>query len=58
MGFLPQFCAMAPRTEPSFGLLALSRTPALQAFGLTMLIGTTTVWFLAPCITAGEEKRI
>lgn len=42
----------------SFGLLALSRTPALQAFGLTMLIGTTTVWFLAPCITAGEEKRI
>jgi predicted exporter len=33
----------------SFGLLALSHTPALHAFGLTMLIGTTLVWILAPC---------
>ncbi|MDB5771154.1 MAG: exporter [Burkholderia sp.] len=33
----------------SFGLLALSRTPALQAFGMTMLIGTTLVWLLVPC---------
>ena len=33
----------------SFGLLGLSNTPALQAFGLTLLIGTTTVWLLAPC---------
>ncbi|MGZ3159389.1 MAG: MMPL family transporter [Burkholderiaceae bacterium] len=33
----------------SFGLLGLSNTPALQAFGLTMLIGTATVWLIVPC---------
>src|SRR4029453_8787179 len=33
----------------SFGLLCLSKTPALQAFGLTMLTGTITVWFIVPC---------
>ena len=33
----------------SFGLLSLSKTPALQAFGLTMLIGTVTVWLIVPC---------
>jgi predicted exporter len=33
----------------SFGLLSLSQTPALQAFGLTMLIGTVTVWSIVPC---------
>jgi predicted exporter len=33
----------------SFGLLGLSNTPALQAFGLTMLVGTASVWMLAPC---------
>jgi len=33
----------------SFGLLSLSKTPALQAFGLTMLIGTMTVWLIVPC---------
>jgi predicted exporter len=32
----------------SFGLLSLSQTPALQAFGLTMLIGTATEWILLP----------
>ena len=41
----------------SFGLLGLSRTPALQAFGVTMLVGTTTVWFLAPCFAVGKEKE-
>ena len=41
----------------SFGLLGLSKTPALQAFGLTMLIGTTTVWFLAPCFAAATERK-
>jgi predicted exporter len=40
----------------SFGLLALSRTPALQAFGLTMLIGTATVWFLAPCFVEAQRE--
>lgn len=32
----------------SFGLLGLSKTPALHAFGLTMLLGTTAVWILVP----------
>jgi predicted exporter len=40
----------------SFGLLGLSRTPALRAFGLTMLIGTITVWFLAPCFTGAKHR--
>ena len=33
----------------SFGLLGLSQTPALQAFGVTLAIGITTVWLIAPC---------
>jgi predicted exporter len=39
----------AANTILAFGLLGLSRTPALQAFGLTMLIGTTLAWLLVPC---------
>jgi predicted exporter len=39
----------AANTILSFGLLGLSRTPALQAFGLTMLIGTALVWAVVPC---------
>ena len=38
----------AVSTVLSFGLLALSQTPALRAFGLTMLIGTTLAWLLVP----------
>ncbi len=41
----------------SFGLLGLSKTPALQAFGLTMLIGTGSVWFLAPCFARVSLER-
>jgi predicted exporter len=33
----------------SFGLLGLSNTPALQAFGLTMLLGAALVWLIVPC---------
>jgi predicted exporter len=33
----------------AFGLLALSQTPPLHAFGLTMLIGMAIVWLLSPC---------
>ena len=33
----------------AFGLLALSQTPPLQAFGMTMLIGMASVWLIAPC---------
>lgn len=39
----------ASSTLLSFGLLSLSKTPALQAFGLTMLIGTAAVWLIVPC---------
>ncbi len=44
----------AANTILSFGLLGLSKTPALQAFGMTMLIGTSLVWLLVPCF--GESK--
>jgi predicted exporter len=37
-------------TGLSFGLLALSATPALHAFGLTLLIGLTLVCVLAPSL--------
>lgn len=39
----------------SFGLLGLSRTPALQAFGLTVLLGISGSWLLAPCFAKGER---
>lgn len=38
----------------SFGLLGLSKTPALQAFGLTMLVGTASVWIIVPCFRKGQ----
>ncbi len=46
----------AANTILSFGLLGLSRTPALQAFGLTMLIGTALVWLLVPCFSTTHES--
>ncbi len=36
----------------SFGLLALSSTPALRAFGLAMLLGETSIWLLTPVFRA------
>jgi predicted exporter len=41
----------------SFGLLSLSQTPALRAFGLTMLIGTTVVWLIVPCFNQVQTRR-
>ncbi|NCT82759.1 MAG: MMPL family transporter [Comamonadaceae bacterium] len=38
----------AVSTLLSFGLLALSGTPALHAFGLTLLIGVFLAWLLTP----------
>jgi len=38
----------AASTWLSFGLLALSSTPALRSFGLTLLFGILIVWFTAP----------
>lgn len=45
----------AVSTILSFGLLGLSRTPALQAFGLTMLVGTTLAWLLVPLFATHYE---
>ena len=45
----------AANTILSFGLLGLSQTPALRAFGMTMLIGTALVWLIVPCF-AREER--
>lgn len=41
----------------SFGLLALSGTPALRAFGLTLLIGLALVGVLAPLLRATKEDQ-
>ncbi|WP_427307782.1 MMPL family transporter [Cupriavidus sp. H39] len=38
----------AASTLLAFGLLALSSTPALHAFGVTMLAGVGAVWVLSP----------
>ncbi|MDB5854498.1 MAG: exporter [Herminiimonas sp.] len=46
----------AGATLLSFGLLSLSRTPALQAFGTTMLLGTALVWVLVPCF--GQRPHV
>jgi predicted exporter len=39
----------AGSTLLAFGLLALSATPALHTFGLTMAFGEILVWILSPC---------
>jgi predicted exporter len=41
----------------SFGLLGLSKTPALQAFGLTMLIGTVTLCLVVPCFAVAATDN-
>ncbi len=41
-------CVGAASTWLSFGLLGLSATPALRAFGLTLLFGIGAVWLLSP----------
>ncbi|MBE4753322.1 MMPL family transporter [Corallococcus sp. ZKHCc1 1396] len=40
----------------SFGLLALSATPALRSFGLAMLLGEVTIWILTPCFRLPPKK--
>jgi predicted exporter len=44
-------------TQLSFGLLGLSQTPALRAFGLTMLIGIATVALIVPCFAVERGGR-
>ena len=41
-------CVGAASTWLSFGLLGLSATPALRAFGLTLLFGIALVWLISP----------
>lgn len=41
-------CVGAASTWLSFGLLGLSATPALRAFGLTLLFGIGLVWLVSP----------
>lgn len=38
----------AASTWLSFGLLGLSQTPALRAFGLTLMFGIALVWLISP----------
>lgn len=39
----------------SFGLLALSSTPALHVFGLTMLLGEVLIWVMTPFFRTAER---
>ena len=48
--FLP-VCLAAIATLLCFGLLALSHTPALSNFGLSVLLGIGLAWLLTPCFT-------
>lgn len=41
-------CVGGASTWLSFGLLGLSSTPALRAFGLTLLFGIALVWVISP----------
>jgi predicted exporter len=41
----------------SFGLLGLSATPALRSFGLAMLVGEVSIWFLTPFFRPPSGKE-
>jgi predicted exporter len=45
----------AASTWLSFGLLALSSTPALRAFGLTLLFGIGLVWVISPLFRPASD---
>ena len=47
----------AASTLLAFGLLALSSTPALHAFGMTMLSGVGAVWVLSPWFRPRAASR-
>ena len=54
----PQFNQDGGPVPPGFGLLGLSGTPALRAFGLTMLIGTALVWLLVGYVTLAVVEGV
>ena len=41
----------------SFGLLVFSATPALRAFGITVLVGQSIVWAATPLLRPAADKR-
>ncbi|MBV1930660.1 MAG: hypothetical protein KUG71_03005 [Porticoccaceae bacterium] len=41
----------------AFGLLALSSTPVLHYFGVTVLLGIICVWLLAPCFIKAHDQQ-
>lgn len=45
----------ASNTVLAFGLLAFSATPALAAFGVTLLIGIGVAWLAAPAVARGKR---
>lgn len=47
----------AASTLMAFGLLGLSATPALRAFGLTLLFGVCAVWLLSPLLRPPARMR-
>nr|WP_240162387.1 transporter [Glaciimonas sp. PAMC28666] len=52
-------CLSALSALLSFGLLALSGTPPLHAFGFTMLVGIAIVWLIAPCFSQiNQDSRL
>ena len=48
----------AGSTWLSFGLLGLSQTPALRAFGLTLMLGLPLVLVLAPLFRAPPKEAV
>ncbi|HUO78958.1 MAG TPA: hypothetical protein VMU00_02345 [Steroidobacteraceae bacterium] len=49
-------CLSAASTLLSFGLLAVSGTPALRAFGIATLLGVVSVWLVAPVCRPGAAR--
>ncbi|HSV34490.1 MAG TPA: hypothetical protein VLI46_02975 [Ramlibacter sp.] len=47
----------AASTWLAFGLLALSSTPALRAFGLTLMLGIALVWALSPWLRVTQPAH-
>lgn len=47
----------AVNTLLAFGLLAFSQTPALAAFGITLLIGISVAWLIAPMLCHPQAPR-
>ncbi|MCX7564285.1 hypothetical protein OS176_12220 [Xanthomonadaceae bacterium XH05] len=50
-------CVGAASTWLSFGLLSLSATPALHAFGITLLLGIGLVWTISPLFRSDVASR-